>query len=112
MAWRLARFYTFRICPRESACAVCCPWSTRYPVDQYPDGQWHYYQFYLKHFDQTVTDFNVDIAAILAALCRSGDPRSVGDICRSALVSRNGRMVRFGASGADAGAGSGALAVC
>ena len=68
--------------------------------------------FYLTHFDQTVTDFNVDIASILAAIYRSGDPKSVGDICRSALVSRNGRLVRFGASGADGGSGPGALAVC
>lgn len=25
-----------------------------YPADQYPDGQWDYYRFYLTHFDQTV----------------------------------------------------------
>jgi len=63
---------------------------TLYPADQYPDGQWDYYRFYRMHFDQTVTDFNADIAASLAAIYRSGDPQSVGRIYRSALVSRNG----------------------
>jgi pimeloyl-ACP methyl ester carboxylesterase len=61
-----------------------------YPVDQYPDGQWDYYRFYLTHFEQTVTDFNADIAATLAAVYRSGDPKSVDHVYRSALVSRNG----------------------
>ena len=63
---------------------------TLYPADPYPDGQWDYYRFYLTHFDQTVTDFNADIAATLAAIYRSGDPKSVDQIYRSALVSRNG----------------------
>jgi pimeloyl-ACP methyl ester carboxylesterase len=61
-----------------------------YPVDQYPDGQWDYYRFYLTHFDQTVTDFNADIPATLAAIYRAGNPTAVGQVYRSALVSRNG----------------------
>jgi pimeloyl-ACP methyl ester carboxylesterase len=61
-----------------------------YPADQYPDGQWDYYRFYLTHFDQTVTDFNADIPATLAAIYRSGNPESVGKVYRSALVTRNG----------------------
>ncbi|WP_246301630.1 alpha/beta hydrolase [Granulicella arctica] len=61
-----------------------------YPEDQYPDGQWDYYRFYLTHFDQTVTDFNADIPASLAAIYRSGNPASVGKLYRSALVTRNG----------------------
>jgi pimeloyl-ACP methyl ester carboxylesterase len=61
-----------------------------YPADQYPDGQWDYYRFYLTHFDQTVTDFNADIPASLAAIYRSGNPESVGKIYRSALVTSNG----------------------
>jgi len=61
-----------------------------YPADEYPDGQWDYYRFYLTHFDQTVIDFNVDIPATLAALYRSGNPASVGKVYRSALVTRNG----------------------
>ena len=63
---------------------------TIYPLDQYPDGQWDYYRFYLTHFDQTVTDFNADIAASLSVIYRRGDPESVGKIYRSALVTRNG----------------------
>jgi hypothetical protein len=49
-----------------------------YPVDQYPDGQWSYYRFYLTHFEQTLTDFNADIPASLASIYRRGDPASVG----------------------------------
>jgi hypothetical protein len=61
-----------------------------YPADQYPDGRWDYYRFYLTHFGQTVTDFNVDIPATLAAIYRRGNPESVGKVYRSALVTRNG----------------------
>jgi pimeloyl-ACP methyl ester carboxylesterase len=61
-----------------------------YPVDQYPDGQWDYYRFYLTHFDQTVADFNADIAASLSVIYRRGDPVVVGKVYRSALVTRNG----------------------
>jgi pimeloyl-ACP methyl ester carboxylesterase len=62
----------------------------RYPADKYPDGQWDYYRFYLTHFDQTVTDFNADIPATLAAIYRPGDPESVDKVYRSALVTANG----------------------
>ena len=61
-----------------------------YPADQYPDGQWDYYRFYLTHFEQTVTDFNADIPASLAAIYRSGNPESVGKVYRSAIITRNG----------------------
>jgi len=61
-----------------------------YPADQYPDGQCDYYRFYLTHFDQTVTDFDADIPASLAAIYRSGDPESAGKVYRSALIARNG----------------------
>ncbi len=61
-----------------------------YPTNQYPDGQWDYYRFYLTHFDQTVTDFNADIPASLAAIYRSGNPESVGKVYRSAIITRNG----------------------
>jgi pimeloyl-ACP methyl ester carboxylesterase len=61
-----------------------------YPADQYPDGQWDYYRFYLTHFDQTVNDFNADIPASLAAIFRRGHPESVGKVYRSAIITRNG----------------------
>ena len=61
-----------------------------YPADPYPDGQWDYYRFYLTHFDQTVTDFNADIPSTLAAIYRPGDPAAMGEVYRSALVSRHG----------------------
>ena len=63
---------------------------TLYPADQYPDGQWDYYRFNLTHFDWTVTDFDADIPASLAAIYRSGNPAAVGKVYRSALITRNG----------------------
>jgi pimeloyl-ACP methyl ester carboxylesterase len=67
-----------------------------YPANEYPDGQWDYYRFYLTHFDQTVTDFNADISASLSVIYRRGDPKSVGTVSRSAGVTRNGGW--FGAA--------------
>ncbi len=61
-----------------------------YPADQYSDGQWDYCRFYVSNFEQTVSDFNADIPATLAAIYRSGNPASKGMVYRSALVSRNG----------------------
>ncbi len=61
-----------------------------YPVDRYPDGQWDYYRFYLTHFDQTVTDFDADIRASLAAIFRSGNPESAGRVYRSAIITLSG----------------------
>jgi pimeloyl-ACP methyl ester carboxylesterase len=61
-----------------------------YPEEEYPDGQWDYYRFYLTHFDQTIADFNADIPATLSAIYRRGEPASVGKIYRSAVVTRNG----------------------
>jgi len=67
-----------------------------YPADQYPDGQWDYYRFYLTHFDQATSDFDADIPSALAAIYRQGDPASAGKVYRSALVTRNGGW--FGAA--------------
>ena len=61
-----------------------------YPEDQYPDGQWSYYRFYQRHFEQAVADFDADIPASLAAIYRRGDPDSVGKVYRSALVAERG----------------------
>ncbi|MCB8881991.1 alpha/beta hydrolase [Acidisoma cellulosilytica] len=69
---------------------------TLYPADPYPDGQWDYYRFYLTHFDQTVADFNADIAATLSAIYRRGSPESIGQISRSAKVTALGGW--FGAA--------------
>jgi len=60
-----------------------------YPVGEYPDGQWDYCRFYVTHFEQTVGDFDADIPATLAAIYRSGNPASKGQVYRSALVTRN-----------------------
>jgi pimeloyl-ACP methyl ester carboxylesterase len=61
-----------------------------YPADQYPDGQWDYLRFYETHFEQTVSDFDADIPAALAAIYRPGNPASRGQVYRSALVTSNG----------------------
>jgi pimeloyl-ACP methyl ester carboxylesterase len=61
-----------------------------YPADQYPDGQWDYFRFYLTHFDQTVSDMDADIPAALASLYRPGNPASAGKISPSALLTANG----------------------
>ena len=61
-----------------------------YPADQYPDGQWDYYRFYLTHFDQTVSDMEADISATLASMFRRGNPASAGKISPSALLTQNG----------------------
>ena len=62
----------------------------RYPADQFPDGQFDYFRFYLTHFDQTVSDFDADIRASLSAIYRSGDPASASKVYRSALITQNG----------------------
>ena len=69
---------------------------TLYPADQYPDGQWDYYRFYLTNFEQSVTDFNANIPGSLSIIYRSGSPASVGKVSRSALITRNGGW--FGAA--------------
>jgi len=61
-----------------------------YPADQYPDGQWDYYRFYLTHFEQTVSDMDADITATLASLFRRGNPASAGKVSPSALLTQNG----------------------
>jgi pimeloyl-ACP methyl ester carboxylesterase len=61
-----------------------------YPADAYPDGQWDYCRFYVSHFDQTVSDFDADIPATLAAIYRRGDPASKGQIYKTASVTRRG----------------------
>ncbi len=61
-----------------------------YPAEQYPDGQWDYYRFYLTHFDQTVNDMDADIPATLASLFRRGNPASAGKVSSSALLTQNG----------------------
>jgi pimeloyl-ACP methyl ester carboxylesterase len=67
-----------------------------YAANEYPDGQWDYYRFYLTHFEQTVSDMEADVAATLSSMFRSGNPGSEGKIAPSALLTRNGG--RYGAA--------------
>ena len=80
-----------------------------YPADQYPDGQWDYYRFYLTHFDQTVTDFDADIPRA-SRRYSEWEPR----VRRQGLPVRLGHaqwgLVRFGASRTEDAARSSALA--
>lgn len=79
-------------CPGGFALANLLPLVNRqlYPADQYPDGPWDYYRFYVSHFNQTVSDFEADIPATLAAIYRPGNPATKHQPYRSALVTRNG----------------------
>lgn len=61
-----------------------------YPEDQYPDGQWDYYRFYLTHFAQSVHDFEADVAATLATIYQPGNPTPTEEPSPSATVTRNG----------------------
>jgi pimeloyl-ACP methyl ester carboxylesterase len=67
-----------------------------YPADRYPDGQWDYFRFYQTHFDQTVGDFDADIAATLASIYRQGTPAAAGKVSPTASVTLNGG--RYGAA--------------
>ena len=62
---------------------------TVYPAEEYPDGQFSYYRFYLTNFNQSVTDFDADVPATLANIFRSGKPETVGNVYKTALVTRN-----------------------
>ena len=61
-----------------------------YPADQYPDGPWDYYRFYLTDFEQSVSDMDADGPATLASIFRPGNPASAGLVSPSALLTRNG----------------------
>jgi pimeloyl-ACP methyl ester carboxylesterase len=78
--------------PESFALPILVPLIDRqlYPADQYPDGQWDYYRFYLTHFEQTVSDMEADITATLASLFRRGNPASAGRVSPSALLTQNG----------------------
>ena len=69
---------------------------TIYPADEYPDGQWDYYRWYVTHFETAVADLDADKAASLASIYRSGGPASVGEPAANATVTRQGG--RFGAA--------------
>ena len=61
-----------------------------YPANEYPDGPWDYYRFYLTHFDQATSDFDADVRATLAAIYRSGNPAAMGQVYRSAKITSGG----------------------
>ena len=62
----------------------------RYPVAEFPDGQWSYYRFYSLAFDQAAEDFEADVEATAALLFRPGNPQAAGRPARSARVVANG----------------------
>ena len=84
--------------PETFALATLLPLVDRrlYPAEQYPNGQWDYFRFYLTHFEQSVADFDADIAATFASIYRRGKPAAAGEISPSALVTSNGG--RYGAA--------------
>jgi pimeloyl-ACP methyl ester carboxylesterase len=84
--------------PRGFALANLVPLVDRelYPAASYPDGQWDYYRFYLKDFEQTVGDMEADVPATLAGMFRRGTAASVGALSPSALLTQHGG--RYGAA--------------
>ncbi len=84
--------------PDANALATLVPLVDRtiYPADQYPDGQWDYYRYYTKHFQDAIADLNADIRSSLASIFKPGDPAAMGKPSSSALVTRNGG--RFGSA--------------
>ena len=71
---------------------------TVYPLDEFPDGQWDYYRFYLTHFDQAVTEFEADIRATLSVIYRPGSPEPMGNVLPVRAGHAQRRLVRFRAS--------------
>ncbi|MCQ8781846.1 alpha/beta fold hydrolase [Mangrovibrevibacter kandeliae] len=67
-----------------------------YPADRYPDGQWDYYRYYTRHFDQAVADLDADKAASLASIFQPGDPAGLSTASPNAIVTQKGG--RFGAA--------------
>jgi pimeloyl-ACP methyl ester carboxylesterase len=67
-----------------------------YPLEQYPYGQWDYFNFYSTNFEQTVSDFEADTRATLACIYRQGDSAAANRISHTALVAANGGF--FGTS--------------
>jgi pimeloyl-ACP methyl ester carboxylesterase len=61
---------------------------SRYPEDEFPDGQWAYYRHYPEAFDQAVADFEADIPATLRVFFRRGRPPAGPS--RSARVGADG----------------------
>ncbi|MCV7422123.1 alpha/beta hydrolase [Mycobacterium yunnanensis] len=67
-----------------------------YPADEFPDGQWDYYRYYVTHFASAVADLDADLRSSLASIFQPGNPANVDEVSPNALVSRNGG--RFGAA--------------
>ena len=93
-------FISVPYAPEAFALASLLPFIDRelYPADQYPDGQWDYYRFYLTNFDQTVTDFDAEIRSSLAAIFRRGNPESSRQGVPVCDHHAQRRLVRFGPS--------------
>jgi pimeloyl-ACP methyl ester carboxylesterase len=69
----------------------------RYPVEEYPVGQWDYFLFYREHFAQAARDFEADVAATLSYLYRPARPDSLARPARSASIRARGGW--FGPAG-------------
>lgn len=61
-----------------------------YPADEYPYGQWDYQVHYLKYFDEVTAQFESDVAGLVAALFRGGDPKHLASPGPTSRISRDG----------------------
>jgi pimeloyl-ACP methyl ester carboxylesterase len=102
VAWSMAQHHAGRC---RAVASLCVPYMSSgfglpnllplvdrelYPERDFPDGQWSYYRFYQRAFDQAAADFEADVAATVALLYRGGSPTVVGRPARSAGVVANG----------------------
>jgi pimeloyl-ACP methyl ester carboxylesterase len=98
VAWSLAAHHPARC---RAVASLCVPYEAKgfalenllplvdrdlYPADRFPDGQWSYYRFYARAFDQATADFEADVAATVTLLCRIRPPVVAGRPARSAGV--------------------------
>jgi pimeloyl-ACP methyl ester carboxylesterase len=108
VVWNLAAYHPGRC---RAVASLCVPYARQgfglatllplvdrelYPADQFPYGQWDYWQFYQEEFDQATADFEADVAATMALFFRRGRPETVGRPARSAQIRANGGW--FGAA--------------
>ena len=62
---------------------------TRYPLDEYPAGQWEYMRFYEDHFDAATAPMDANPLATAKLLFRQGSTAAIGERSPTALVYQN-----------------------
>jgi pimeloyl-ACP methyl ester carboxylesterase len=102
VAWSMAAHHSDRC---RGVANLCIPYLARgialptleplidrtiYPSEQFPLGQWDYWQFYREEFRRAVADFETDVEATLTLLYRKASPDAVGIASPTATIRTNG----------------------